>query len=244
MGPLDRTGPANPYEPPRTQNDLAPTAIYPTEGIDLSKENPFFTIWTRPRATIRGIVNTDPTYRVIPLTLASGIVQALGNETQRNAGDLLPLSAILGIAFVLGPIGGLIGLYVSGWLAGVSCRWLGGRADSREVRAALAWSSVPTLATIPIWLVQLAVFGHEMFTSTKPSLVANPALALLLIATAVPIIVLALWSLVILLKTLGEVQGFSAWRALGSMFLLILLILLILVPIMFLAAIGVLYLSR
>src|ERR1017187_6000178 len=39
MGPLDRTGPANPYEPPRTQNDLAPTAIYPTEGIDLSKEN-------------------------------------------------------------------------------------------------------------------------------------------------------------------------------------------------------------
>jgi hypothetical protein len=225
MAHLDQAGAENPYAPPGVRDDVDFSTKSPTKGIDLSRENPFLTIWTRPRATIRGIIETDPTYRVIALTSASGIVGALNNAAQRNAGDRLPLSAILGMAIVLGPIGGLIGLYIGAWFVGLSGRWLGGRADSEEVRAALAWSAAPTLVVIPIWIIQLAVFGHEMFTSATPSVEANPALYILVITTAVAEFALAIWSFVILLKTLGEVQGFSAWRALGSMLLITLIIL-------------------
>jgi Yip1 domain len=240
MGPLDQAGEENPYAPPSVRDDVDFSTKSPTKGIDLSRENPFLTIWTRPRATIRGIVETDATYRVLALTSASGIVGALNNAAQRNAGDRLPISAILGMAIVLGPIGGIIGLYVGAWFVGLSGRWLGGRADSEDIRAALAWSAVPTLVVIPIWIVQLAVFGHEMFTSEMPSVEANPMLYVVVIATGVAEFVLAIWSLVILLKTLGEVQGFSAWRALGSMLLITLIVL---IPFIVLA-IVVLSLSR
>ncbi len=232
MDALERTGPVNPYEPPRTQNELDPTAIYRTEGIDLSKENPFFTIWTRPRATIRGIVNVNPAYLVIALALAGGIVQALNDAVRINAGDGLSLPAVLITAAVRGSIGGLIFLYLGAWFVGLSSRWLGGRGDSEEVRAAMAWSSVPIVATLPIWLVQLAVAGNEMFSTEMPSVAANHALAVFMIVTTIVEVVLAIWSFVLFLKTLGEVQGLSAWRALASMFLIMLIVL---VPIVLLA---------
>jgi hypothetical protein len=156
--------------------------------------------------------------------MASGIVQTLNNAAQRSAGDQLPLSVILGLAVVLGPIGGLISLYIGAWFVGLSCRWLGGRADSSEVRAAMAWCSVPTLATIPIWLVQLGVFGHEMFTTLMPSVDANPLLSVVMLVTGVVEVVLGIWSFIMLLKALGEVERFSAWRALGSLLILVLII--------------------
>ncbi len=234
MGASEQTEPANPYEPTGILEDVPAKAKSPTRGIDLSRENPLLTTWTRPRATIRGIVHTDPTLWVTPLALASGIVQTLNNATQRNAGDTLPLGAILGMALVLGPIGGLLSLYIGAFFVGLSCRWLGGRADSTEVRAALAWCSVPTLATIPIWLLQLGIFGREMFTTEMPSVAANPLLSILVLAIGIIEVVLGIWSFVILLKMLGEVEGFSAWKALGA---LLLLMLAIIVPIVILAVV-------
>ena len=234
MGASEQTESANPYEPTRILEDIPAKSKSPTRGIDLSRENPLLTVWTRPRATIRGIVDTEPTRWVMPLALTSGIVQTLNNATQRNAGDTLPLGAILGMVLVLGPIGGVVSLYLGAFFIGLSCRWLGGRANSTEVRAALAWCGVPTLATIPIWLLQLGIFGREMFTSEMPSVEANPMLSILVVGTGIVEVILGIWSFVILLKMLGEVEGFSAWKALGA---LLLLMLAIIVPLVILAVV-------
>ncbi len=230
----------NPYAAPEIQESPVRLSSAPTEGIDLSVENPFLTIWTRPRATIRGIVRTDPNHHVVPLAMAGGIVQALDQAATRNAGDALSLSAILAIAIVGGPIGGLVGLYFWGWLLGLTGRWLGGQADSVEVRAALAWPMVPMLASIPILGIQLALIGHEIFTSQTPYLEAHPGLGIVLAATGVLEVVLGIWSFVVLLKCVGEVQGFSAWRALGAMFVagLLIIVPLILLVVLILVARG------
>jgi Yip1-like protein len=192
-----------------------------TEGIDLSQENPFFTIGTRPRATIRGIVDRNPTFRVLPLAMAFGILQVLQIESLQNLGDRLSVPAILLIAVLFGPPGGLISLYVGAWFIAVTCRPFGGRADSTEVRAALAWSSVPLLATVPLWIMRIVFLGREMFTAAKPSLYTNPALIILVFVTVIPEFVLSIWWLVVTLKALGEVQRFSAWKALGSVLVLV-----------------------
>jgi Yip1 domain len=192
-----------------------------TTGIDLSRENPYLTIWMRPRATIRGIVNKNPSFRVLPIASAGGILQAVQVAVLFLAGDQLSVSMILVLCVVLGPSLGLILLYLGAWIVELSCRMLGGQADSREVRAALAWSSVPFLATFPLWLIRIALIGKELFTFEKPRLLSQPTVAYLLAATAVPEAVLSIWWLVVTLKALAEVQRFSAWRALGSMLLLL-----------------------
>jgi Yip1 domain len=238
MGSGDQFGEVNPYEAPRAQDVVVKPRLTETNAIDLSVNNPFVTIWTRPRATIRAIANTDTYRHIVPLAILAGIFRTLDGASERNAGDALPLAAILGIAVLLGPVAGLLGLFVGGWFLGLTGRWLGGRARPDQLRAAIAWSFVPVLVTIPISIIQLGFFGRELFTRETPALDANPMLGLLLLATGILKAVLGFWSVVILLKGVGEVQGFSAWKALASLLLITLVIilsvvLLVLVPLLF-----------
>ena len=48
------------------------------------------------------------------------------------------------------------------------------------------------------------------------------------------ILILELWSFVILVKCVGEVQRFSAWAALGSLILIVILAIAVIAPIMLL----------
>ena len=169
---------------------------------------------------MRGIVDTNPAFRVLPIAMAGGVLETIQFESVLGAGEQLSISAIVVVGVVLGPPVGWILLYAGAWLVEMSCRLLRGQADSREVRAALAWSSVPLLATIPIWIIRAVLLGRELFTFAKPSLLANPTLAYILIATFIPELLLQIWWLVITVKALGEVQRFSAWRALNSLLLL------------------------
>jgi hypothetical protein len=149
----------NPYAAPKAQAGPVEWPRLARAGIDLARENPFLTIWTRPRATIRGIVDTHPTLHVIPLAMISGVVQALNRASMRNAGDQLSTSTILIGALIGGSIGGLLGLYIGGWFVRITGKWLGGQARGEEVRAAIAWSGVPVLVTIPIWVISLALLA-------------------------------------------------------------------------------------
>jgi Yip1 domain len=169
---------------------------------------------------MRGIVDTNPDFRVLPLAMAGGILEVIQFESLLCAGEQLSVPAILAVAVALGPPVGLVMLYVGAWLVEMSCRLLRGQADSKEVRSALAWSSVPLLATIPIWIIRVALLRRELFTLEKPSFFANPMLAYVVAATFIPELVLQVWWLVITVKALGEVQRFSAWRALNSLLLL------------------------
>ena len=219
MGPIDREFAGDPHEPSPIKSGGPKSRTTATKPIDLSRENPFLTIWTKPRATIRGIVDSDPTYAVIPITLVSGIVVALGIVAATGqAGKLLPLWAILGMAVVLGPIVGLVFLYIGAWLVRVSCRVLGRGADLANVRATLAWSMVPILATIPLWLARLVVFGAKTFSAELPSFDAHFWQRIfLLLALGLTELVLQIWSLVILLVGLEETQGLSVWKSLGCL---------------------------
>jgi hypothetical protein len=139
---------------------------------------------------------------------------------------------------LLGPVGGLLGIFVGGWFIGLTGRWLGGRARPDQLRAAIAWSFVPVLATIPIWIIQLGFLGRELFTTETPTLDANPTLGPVLLATGILEAFLGFWSLVILLKGVDEVQRFSAWRALASLVLIGPVILLVIfVPILLVLAV-------
>jgi hypothetical protein len=161
---------------------------------------------------------------VIPLAALGGIANALDRATAQNAGDKLPLAGVLTSCIFGGVLGGLLGIYVGGGILKWVCSWLGGRASYKEVRAALAWSAVPNITSLAITILELFIFGNDLFTTATPRLDANPALGLVLMALGFVEIVLAIWSFVVLLKCLGEVNGFSAWRALGSLVLVLLLI--------------------
>jgi hypothetical protein len=177
---------------------------------------------------------------VLALAALAGFAQALDRASSQNLGDRITLPAIFGLSFLLGCLGGVISLYLGGLLLGWSGHWIGGRGTLAEIRAAMAWSRVPVIAALLLWAPALALFGRELFTSKTPILDASRPLTAAMMGFSVVEFGLGIWSLVLLLKCLGEVQGFSAWKALGN----ILLLGMLLAAVLILAAVLLLALAR
>ncbi len=174
--------------------------------------NPWATIWTKPRATIRRIVETDVRYQVTFLAILSGGLIWLERRWS-NPSTAAAFPMLVVIAVIVGAIAGIIELYVNGALLKWAGAALGGVGSYAEVRAALAWSRVPVIVAVSIGVLAILLgtdgpmLGGES-TSSEASLALLHGL-------------LVLWGFVVMLKCLGEVHRFSAWRALGSILLIV-----------------------
>jgi hypothetical protein len=175
----------------------------------------WFTIWYRPRATMRRIVDTDPTRFVLGIAWLAGALAVLSSQVIVATTDF---PANVPHWPRLGPIGIAIAAFLFGVISVVSIyglaglyRWsshiLGGSAQRVEVRAALAWSQVPGLYLAAVTIIA-TVLG--LYTPPAPHTLSPLGLVESIIG---------IWVFVITLKCLGEVNHFSAWRALGAILL-------------------------
>jgi len=178
--------------------------------------NPWLAIWTRPRETIQQRIDHDPEAWVLALAAIAGIGQLLNNASSESLGDHLDLLTIFVIAVIGGSLAGIFGLYVGGALLRWTGRWIGGMATQMEIRTAIAWSSVPFIYSMLLWIPELALFGKELFTEATPRIEADPNLFNILLGFLAVEVIIAIWSVIVFLKCLGQVQGFSAWCALGN----------------------------
>lgn len=205
------------------------TSSVPPTDVSLHKEqsmdaaqgpklNPWFSMWTQPRSTIRQIVNSDPERFVIGLAMISGVLRGLERARSRSLGDDLPLLAVLGAALVGGALTGIFLFHIYGFLIRWTGRWFGGSASAPEVRAAIAWPNVITAWLLLLWVPQLALFGRELFTTDTPTMDANPSMAQLRSVFLLLEVFLWIWIAVAFLKCLSEVQRYSTWKALANAF--------------------------
>jgi hypothetical protein len=170
------------------------------------------TIWYQPRATIRRIVATNPKKFVVGIAWMAGALAALDAQVAVATIDYppdiphLPRLGPIGVAIaaILFGLASVVSLYGGAALYRWASHFVGGTADAIEVRAALAWSQVPGLYLEVVIIIATAL---GLYT---PS-VSGAVFPLSLIETIVGV-----WVFVITLKCLGEVNRFSAWRALGA----------------------------
>ena len=176
--------------------------------------NPWLDIWLEPRATIRAIVNYNPKYRFILLSTIYGLPMALNFAQSSSLIESLPLWAILVAALVISPFIGALGSTVSSLLLTWTGKWIGGKSNYDRVRSAVAWSNVPNTVTLILWVVLMVVFGNQVFSRgfSDTAFMGYEAGVVFIVFLVESIV--SIWGFIILLKTLGEVQGFSAWKAL------------------------------
>jgi len=198
--------------------------------------NPWISIWTKPRQTIRQIVETNPTRGVLPLALAAGIstalMQAMDSLIRAGLGPPVALS----IAVAVGAVMGVVWLYLFGWLYRWVGGWFGGQAKNAEVRAAIAWVEVPTFAIVLCWaLLVLPSFLAGRSAAGE----AHPLAAVGVVAFALAAFAIGIWKLVLACHTVGEVHRFSAWKGLGTMLIPNLIIMVPIVVVALFAAIAI-----
>jgi hypothetical protein len=200
----------------------------------------FFTIWTSPRATIRRIVDTDPTRNAVALAAFGSGISALSGQWSKALGNNANLSVLwpLWVAVIVA-FSAALGVF-SLFMGGVVLKWsgslLGGVASRVEVRAAIAWSQVPAIAGAILFLIAV-LLGVPIPVPTPGALPQiDPAFYMIMVVEGV----LGFWGFIVSLKCIGEVHRFSPWRALIAVLIpgLIVIIVLVLGSLLFHAIVG------
>lgn len=176
--------------------------------------NPWWEIWTRPRETIRAIVKFNPKYLFFLLSGIYGFPLMLQFAQNLSLGEQVSALTVFVIALVLSVFIGMLGITIISGLLYWTGQWIGGNAPYSNVRAAVTWSNVPNVVNVVIWLLMMGVFGSRLFTrGFAEATFVGHELTIVFFAFLIQVVI-AVWGFIIALKALGEVQGFSAWKAL------------------------------
>jgi len=178
--------------------------------------NPWLTIWTQPRATIAEIVRENPNRSIWWLSAIYGFSSILNSFQTALLGNKLNIAAIFLIAIVLCPIWGYISFSIWSWVVSFTGKLFKGAGTFKEIRAAYAWSCVPLIVNVLLWFLLAALFGRALFTEMKETQTFTQAQVTLLFGILIIRIAVAIWSIVIYLNALAEVQKYSVLRAIGN----------------------------
>lgn len=183
----------------------------------MSEKSPWRSMWIKPRATIRNVIEQNPKKSLWALAFVYGFTSLLNTFQSFPIAYQIGLFPMLLLALVLAAFWGY--LFFSIW-SGVILfigKLFKGKGTFTTIRAAYAWSCVPLVGNVFIWLVLVLLYGRVLFYGGPENHVMLSSMAVTILFVAlVAKLVLAIWSIVLYLIALAEVQGFSILRAIGN----------------------------
>ncbi len=181
--------------------------------------SPWTGIWLYPRQTIRLLFETNPQQHFLLLVAVGGLAQALSTAATLGLGARIPVSELLLICVIAGPISGFAALYLRGWILTWVCKKMGGVASFFQTRICIAWSWAPMVYTFPLWGVKYILFRKELFLIERPLMESQAVLGGLFELLGLVDFVVFVWSMFILFSTLSEINQFSVLRSIGAVIL-------------------------
>ncbi|MBM3184541.1 MAG: hypothetical protein FJZ64_04480 [Chlamydiae bacterium] len=162
--------------------------------------NPWIRMWGSPRLTIRAIVNVNPRYGVFWLAWVYVIQVCFFVANTYSLGLSYSFLSLLGVSLILSPFIGWLWLYFTGWVLYFTGRWFGGDAPMSHLRAAAAWSKLPVSIALLMWFILMFANPEWVFIQgmLPPSTIFIQLITL----------ILGIWSFVLLIQSVREVQGF------------------------------------
>lgn len=160
----------------------------------------------QPRSTVRLIVEVQPRYGILYLSTLYALQAFFYAANYASLALSFSMPKILLASCLMSPVLGMIWLTFMSYVFQWTGRLLGGTAKQLHLASALAWSKLPQLLFIPFWLAYLFFYPEEVFI-----LGAGEPSPILLTALAFGI---GLWSQLLRIQALRELQGFSFLRAL------------------------------
>ncbi len=162
-------------------------------------------MWTRPRSTIKTIVDSNPKYGVLSLVSIFMLQNLFFYANWWSLGIKTPGWALLIGAIILSPFLGMVWVYLAGWIFHFTGRWLHGRAPASYLRAALAWSKVPAGINLLMWIVLILV-------DWKTAFILNGKASSTFLINLVNLVT-GIWSFILLIQSIREIQRFSISRS-------------------------------
>jgi len=190
--------------------------------------NPWLEMWIRPRKTILSILRFNSDYLIYLLSVIYVLPYLLQAAQNFSLGEAFSLKFIVVGIFLSALLVGLLIINGISLLFYWTGRWFGGMASFHHIRAAIAWSNMPNLVNIAIWIFNVLTFGNILFTRGFVQIpFVGRELTYMFSASFIQAI-LTVWMLVLMLNALSAVQGFSIWKAilnlLASFFIIMIIL--------------------
>ncbi|MFP3322643.1 YIP1 family protein [Planococcus sp. SIMBA_160] len=182
------------------------------EATEYTQLNPFTAIWTRPRETVRYVIEEKQTSFIVILLILTGFAGGLSGAS--GGEEMFPAVAVIFGSLLLGPLAAVAGIGIISGIYVLLSKLFGGAGTYSEMFRAVIVSGIPQIWLLPMWLIWLLASPATFYTESDP-LMAEPdtglgmVIGLVLLAAT---FVIGIWTFVIQCKAVGEAQRFSAWK--------------------------------
>ena len=187
--------------------------MLPTDPI-----RPLKDVWLRPRRVFRELAARPLGIADYLLAAAQGVGNLLALCRHVGAGARSSVEAILAISFAYGAVSGVVSVYLMAVIYGRLGLRAGGKSTTTQVIHVLAYGGVPMAASLAIWVLTALLAGEATFVET-PRADLEAFLALLLHLQFTSYVLLFIWSIVLQVMGLSEIQGLTTRKAFGVWFL-------------------------
>jgi Yip1 domain len=187
--------------------------VLPTDPI-----RPLKDVWLRPRRVFRELAAQPLGIADYLLAAAQGVGNLLALCRHVGAGAHSSVEAILAISFAYGAVSGVMSVYLMAVIYGRLGLRAGGKSTITQVIHVLAYGGVPMAASLVIWVLTALLAGEATFVET-PRADLEAFLALLLHLQFISYVLLFIWSIVLQVMGLSEIQGLTTRKAFGVWFL-------------------------
>jgi hypothetical protein len=194
------------------------------EPIVLTDKEIFTRIWTEPRLVMKYVNDNSYDKFVVILLIIGGISNTFDRIVSSDLFINQPFIVLIGIGLVLAGLSGWLGNYIYAAIVTWTGKAFNGKAHSSDIFRVSAYSMIPSLFSLLIVFLQLFVFGADVFRDDFDTDFLNTVEMSIYLGLALFTVVFAIWSLVIFVVGLSEVQKFSVGKAIGNLFLSLLVI--------------------
>lgn len=199
--------------------NLDENAITEPEGLVLTDAEIFTKIWTSPRLVFRYLNETRQDKFMYVLLFLAGIINAFDKASARHLGDKLPFVAVLALCIVGGGLLGWISYYIYAAMISWTGKWLEGKGDTDSLLRMISHAMIPWISILFLLIPQILIFGNEMFQSDAGT--SEPEVWSMVIAQCISFVeaILGIWSLVLIVIGISEIQQLSIGKSILNMIL-------------------------
>lgn len=194
------------------------------KSIELTDKEIFTKIWTAPRMVFKFIEAKKYEKNENILLLIAGIAGALERASDRSVGDGMSLLKVIGISLFVGLISAYVFYPFYAFLVSWTGKWLKGKADTASVLRVFAYSCIPSIFVLILTVLTIFLLGNELFMSEEVLLFESTFHTVIFFVLLVPQIILTIWSVVLFIIGVAEIQEFSIGKSLLNCILPILVL--------------------
>lgn len=173
-------------------------------------------IWLEPRKVFRFLNQYKHDKYLILLLVLFGIQKAL-EKLSSSVNDGQSAILIIFISVFFGAIFGWIGQYIYAVFIRIAGNSLGGKADTRSILRVLAYSSIPVIFSLFCFVAKFVLLGNDIFLSDGSHL--GKVAVFLNYSFIILEVILAVWSFVLCVVGIAEIQEFSLLKSLANLLL-------------------------